>query len=462
MRNPACLTWFTARTGFKPFTVRTWLCQVPLLSMLIAAAAGAQTTDHEQELVRQREREQVLQQQMQARPSVTPENPASGSAHLPTNEIPCITIKALALEGEQQQQFQWALAASDTPGDPALGRCLGASGIAMVAQRISDAIMRRGYITTRVLLAPQSLSTGTLTMTVIPGHVRHIRFSEDSDARANLSNAMPARPGDLLNLRDLEQALENFKRVPSAEADLTITPTDPAAARPGDSDIVIQWKQRMPFRLSLSLDDAGRRATGKYQTATTLSYDNWWTLNDLFYVSVLHDAGGGEPGKRGTRGHVLYYAIPWHYWIFDATSSANAYHQAFGALGQKPLTYSGNSTQNDIRATRLLHRDGVRRTSLSLRGWHRESRNFVEDSEIRNQHRSTSGWDLALTHSEIMGSASLDANIAYRRGTGAFNAQRAIEEKNGEGTSRMKILTTDLLLTLPFSVASQRLRYSAA
>ena len=74
---------------------------------------------------------------------------------------------------------------------------------------------------------------------------------------------MPARVGDLVNLRDIEQALENFKRVPTAEADIKIAATDPAIARPGDSDIVIKWRQALPFRLSLGVDNSGSNATGR-------------------------------------------------------------------------------------------------------------------------------------------------------------------------------------------------------
>ncbi|KAB8045943.1 ShlB/FhaC/HecB family hemolysin secretion/activation protein, partial [Janthinobacterium sp. FT14W] len=79
--------------------------------------------------------------------------------------------------------------------------------------------------------------------------------------RATWWNAVPARPGDLLNVRDTEQALENFKRVPTAEADIQIMPAEGGNAKPGESDLQIQWKQGLPFRLALGLDDGGSRST---------------------------------------------------------------------------------------------------------------------------------------------------------------------------------------------------------
>jgi hypothetical protein len=52
---------------------------------------------------------------------------------------------------------------------------------------------------------------------------------------------MPSlKPGDVLNLRDLEQAIENFRRVPSAQAEIVVEPVQGA---PGRSDLVIRYQQ---------------------------------------------------------------------------------------------------------------------------------------------------------------------------------------------------------------------------
>jgi hemolysin activation/secretion protein len=421
----------------------------------------AQISQANQELLRQQERERVLRQQQEASPSVQMESPVKESGQLPVNETPCNQIRVLSLQGDDQNRFLWALSAANTADDPALGRCLGAKGIATVIDRIQNAILQRGFITTRVLAAPQDLNSGTLVLTLLPGRIRQIRFAEGTDTRATAWNAMPAQAGDLLNLRDLEQGLENFKRVPTAEADIQIIPSTTADAQPGDSDVVIQWQQALPFRLNLSLDDSGTKSTGKYQTGITLSYDHWWTLNDLFYVSFNQDAGGGLAGPRGTHGYTVHYSLPFRDWLLSATTSSNTYHQSVAGLNQS-INYSGDSSNSELRIARLLYRDGVRKTSASLRLWTYESSNFIEDAEVTNQHHRTSGWELGLSHHELFNSTSLDATLAYRRGTGALNAQHAVEETFDEGTSRMQVITADALLTAPFSVDQQHLRYSAA
>lgn len=97
--------------------------------------------------------------------------------------------------------------------------------------------------------------------------------------------------------------------------------------RPGKSDLVISWKQTFPLRINLSVNDGGSRSTGKNIGSVTVSGDHLLALNDLFYASFNHDLGGGQSGERGTRGHTLHYSIPYDYWLFALTTSANRYHQ---------------------------------------------------------------------------------------------------------------------------------------
>lgn len=261
-----------------------------LLALMLtgAAAAHAQVTQGgiaARELQRQQEQERAQRQQLEQGVDVRlPPSIAPDYGRIPADEIPCFPIHEIRLN-DPGKRFSWSLAAADVPGDPAIGRCLGSQGINIVMARIQNAIVARGYVTTRVLAEAQDLTTGTLSLTVIPGRIRSIRFSDDSNARANAWNAIPARPGDLLNLRDIEQALENMKRVPSAEADIQIVPAEGL----GESDLVITWKQAFPLRLTLSANDGGSDSTGRYQGSVTVSGDHLLTLNDLFYASFNHD-----------------------------------------------------------------------------------------------------------------------------------------------------------------------------
>ena len=443
----------------KTFATFSWSAIVVLALCLASPPTWAEISPGDlaaQELQRQQERERVLRDQSERRPDVRLQPPPVAAARLPDSETPCFAIDQIHLDSDVSA-FDWALAAADPPDDPASGRCLGTQGINLVMARIQDAIIARGYVTTRVLAEPQDLQNGTLTLAVIAGKIRAIRFSDDSDSRANAWNAVPAKPGDLLNLRDIEQALENFKRVPTAEADIEIVP----AEKIGESDVVITWKQGLPLRLSLSLNDGGLHATGKYQGSVTVSGDHLLTLNDLFYASYNHDLGGGDSGQRGTWGQTVHYSLPFSYWMLGTTTSANRYHQSVAGLTQTYL-YRGTSDNYELKLSRLLRRDAFSKTTASLRGYLTTSRNYIDDTEVEVQRRRMAGWEAAVAHRAFVGNATLDLSLAYRRGTGAFSALSAPEEAFGEGTARPKIISAETSITVPFKLADQQLRYTGS
>ncbi len=427
--------------------------------MLCATAAQAQVSDSDLQILRQNQREQSLRQQAEPQAHVQSAIAAPVTVKLPVDERPCQTLHQVALRGDLAKDFHWSLKAADHEDDPALGRCVGAQGIAVVIQRVQQAILARGFVTTRVLAEPQDLRSGVLVLTLIPGRMRQLRLSSDSHSRARLGNAMPVDEGDLLNLRALEQGLENLKRLPTADADMQIQASDAAGAGPGDSDVIVRWQQRLPYRLNLSVDDAGTESTGRYQGAVTFSYDHWWTLNDLFYVSYSDTLGGSLPGARGSRFGTLHYSVPWSDWLLGFTASEFRFYQSVASLNAA-IRYSGEGTTQDLALTRLLYRDGVRKTQATLRAWLRESSNFIDDAELTGQHRRTAGWEASLSHRERVGAGNLDISVAWRRGTGAFGAQRAPEEAFGEGSSRLQLARADALLSLPFALGRQSFRYS--
>lgn len=462
-----------------------------MLSLSAMAADIIPTDAGIQEQIRQQERLRLLRQQQEPSPNTRDaleqlkQTSPIATETIPEQESPCFTISKISLIGDAANQFQFALdevlakpkqmAASNA----ILGRCLGVVGINAVMARVQNVIITKGFVTTRVLAGPQDLKTGSLALSIIPGRVNAVRFTADSSLRANAWNAIPINKGDLLNLRDIEQGLENLKRVPTAEVDIQIEPTLAASevntgkdtpqsqltSQPGLSDVVIRYQQRLPFRVTLNLDDSGFNSTGKYQGGLTLSGDNLLTLNDLFYVNVNHDLGGGDQGARGNNGYSAHYSIPWNYWLLSMNTAANNYQQTVAGASQNYM-YSGHSQNADVKLTRLLFRNSINKTSASLKGFLRQSNNYIDDTEIQVQRRRTAGWELGFNQSWFLGAAILDYSLAYRHGTGAQNALPAPEQNFGEGTSRMRMLLADLNLNIPFAVQApwgkQALQYNAA
>lgn len=60
--------------------------------------------------------------------------------------------------------------------------------------------------------------------------------------------------------------------------------------------------------------------------------------------------------------------------------------------------YSGKSKNVDFQMSRVLHRSGSQKTTLSADVLAREQRNFINDTEIAVQRRQTAAWKLGLQH----------------------------------------------------------------
>ena len=435
------------------------LCGLALLCGAATGTVQAQSTAEiaTQQLQRQQQRERAQNEQAEEqRPDVRlPRTTTQLAAGYPDNETPCFPIRHIDLKGEDQGQFTWALKAADD----AIGLCLGSAGINAVLGKVQNVLVGAGFVTTRVLAAPQDLLSGRLELTVVPGRVRAVRFATPSDQDGpSWRTAVPARPGDILNLRDIEQALENLKRVPTAEADIDIVP----GAQPGESDLLIKWRQSRPWRLSLSADDSGSESTGKYQGGATVSLDNLLGWHELVYFNANRDLpSGGARGQHGTRNYAAHYSMPAGYWLFSLNASRYRYYQAIAGANQTYI-YSGTSGNLELKAARVLYRDAARKTIGALRLYQRRSNNYIDDTEVEVQRRQMGGFELSLSHKEFIGDATLEGTLAYKRGAHMFGTWPAPEEEFNEGTSRPAIVNVDATLTLPFALRGAKLQYQGS
>lgn len=456
----------------------SWCC---LLAGIIAPATLLASPNpaeiRMQQDIQQRQREEQLRQTMQPESDVRLHQKNTGET---VNQLmgddssqPCFAINEVVLEGEHHARFQFALKRALRETGFQAGKCLNAGDINQIMSLAQNALIGRGYTTTRILAAPQDLNSGKLQLTLIPGYLRSIRIDRSNYDQthagriAAFQNKFPTRSNDLLNLRDLEQGLENLKRLPTAEADLQIVPVE---GEPNQSDVVVQWRQRLlPYRVSVGMDNSGSEATGKYQGNITFSADNPFGLSDMFYVNYGRSIGNvpdetdssGSLKKGGTHNYALHYSVPFGKWTWAFNHSGYRYHQAVAGLSAA-YDYNGKSYNTDLGFNRLIYRDAKRKTHVGAKLWTRETQSYIDDAEITVQRRRTAGWLAELSHKEYIGNSTAQFKIAYKRGTGMSDALRAPEEAFGEGTSRMKIWTASADVNTPFQIGKQLFAYDTS
>ncbi|WP_380184726.1 ShlB/FhaC/HecB family hemolysin secretion/activation protein [Kalamiella sp. sgz302252] len=398
------------------------------------------------------QRQQALEQQLlPSTPDVRLASPTStfGRLRFP-QENPCFTLSRVTLAGRENLPRWLPLQAI---ANQATGKCLGGKGINLLMSALQNRLIDHGYITTRVLAPSQDLKSGELKLTLLPGKVHEVMLTPESNRYLTLYSVFPVHSGQLLDLRDIEQGLENLQRLPTVQASMEIVP----GKAPGESDVQLRRQQSKMWRIEASLDDSGTRETGRYQGSLTLSLDNPLSLSDIFYFS----AGSGlvHHGDKGTRNFTGHYSLPLGYWNAGVTANSYDYHQNVAGLTQD-YRYSGKSQNLSFQLSRVLHRSDSQKTSFSWEVLARETRNYINDTEVEVQRRRTAAWRLGLQHRHYLPWTTLDVAVSYQRGTRWFGALPAPEEYFGEATALAKILQYSAQLETPFTLGGQRFRHS--
>ncbi len=423
-----------------------------LTACLFASVPMAQAQDPPSTLDRQeqlRQAEQVQRQQEQDRqaPFVGPreaEAPVDMRSTVLPTEVLCFPIQRVRLSGAgpDAARFSWLWQSLRRYE----GRCIGTAGIDLIRRRALDQLVARGFVTTRLGVPAQDLSRGELRFELLPGRLRQVRV-QSADGRVFWRGALPLRPGDVLDLRAIEQGVEQFKRVPSQDAKIDIAPGE----QPGESDLLITVQRSKRWRAVLNADDSGVQATGRYQGGIDFALDAPLGINDLLSIGYNHDLVD-DGAARGTRGNSLSYSVPWGWWTFSLSLSSYRYHQQVDGFRQS-FQSSGSSDSAQLDLQRVIHRTGTSKTTLGMVVAKRAARSYLDGVEIGIQRRHTTSAELYLSHRHYLGKLQLDTRVGHRRGTPWFDGQwTGYDPAVGFPGYRYGVTTLDVSAGLPFAL----------
>jgi hemolysin activation/secretion protein len=418
-----------------------------LLALVIFNAQGAENVQLiEQQVNHQQEQEKARYQQLETQGKevrAAGSNPQSSKIAFP-DEPNCFQIRQVILEKDGRIP-QWLPLHKFTT--QAEDRCLGIEGIRTLATAIQNKLIGHGYITTRVVVPRQDLKDGVLTLVVLPGAIGKVSLSDDSDKYVNLHATFPGHKGDILDLRAIEQGLENIQRVPGADANVILRPGEQA----GETDIEIQRTQPSSWRIGGWFDDSGSKYTGRYQSGVAVYLDNPTSMNDLFYASVGRDLHFQK--SRNAKNGSLYYSVPYGFWSVDMYASHSEYLQRISGTWTD-FQYQGKSNNLSLKVNRLLYRNENQKTTGSIQLLKNNAHYYLNDTEIEIQERDVTNLIARLNHRHYVGQSIIDAMVGYQRNTSWLGAQQ-----QAGTSSQSRIVSLDVSALVPFSLFGQSMSY---
>nr|WP_314563880.1 ShlB/FhaC/HecB family hemolysin secretion/activation protein [uncultured Pseudomonas sp.] len=427
-----------------------------LLAYLSLNSATAAPTPGDQDLIRDRQNRLLEEQrrrldELQDLPGkdTKPQAPA-----LPA-DTRCFPIQDIELKG----------ADSLSGGDrtlllkPYVGQCLGVAQLNELLKVITDYYIAKGWVTSRAYLPQQDLSNGHLQVLVVEGKLEGLKGAQGSSVTdRELAMAFPGNVGEALNLREVEQLVDQLSRLPSKQAQMELTP----GSQVGGSEVRVKNAPQKPWRASLSRNNDGQKSTGEQQWGAGLEWDSPLGLADQLILRGGHDAISDH--QKTSKSSMLYYNLPWGWWNFSYTYSESEY-RTFFMLDDLKLKQNGDSQNHQLRAERVIHRDDVSKTSVNVGLSHLRTNNYLLDSRLSTSSNRLSEFQVGINHGRRIGSAFVNLDVGMQNGIGAFDAQSNQQERDANGnltaTPRYRKYTATLSYLQPFTLWGESLSFSS-
>lgn len=383
-----------------------------ILLALSESVAAAQLSPADRNSIEQQQ-QQLLHQNQQQRdsleqlmPSVQPVEPESSA----TLSGPCFTINRIVLDGatlidERQQQKIFS---------PWLNQCLDMPRIHALTNAVSDWYIRRSFITSRAFLTEQDLRSGVLHLAVMEGKLEKIRI--DDAPERELKMAFPGLEGNILNLRDIEQGMEQINRTRTTPVQIEILPGN----KQGWSVVHLTATPEFPLSASVSFDNSGQKSTGAGQINAGLNGNNLLGLADSWFVSGGRSSAFSN--SRDAQNVAAGFSLPYGYSLLNYSYSWNNYLSTIDNNGY-PWRSSGDTETHRVSLSHVLFRNGDIKTGVSLGLSHRINRNYLDDVLLHNSSRKLTSMQFGLNHTQKMLGGVATFNPTFSRGMPWFDAE---------------------------------------
>lgn len=403
-----------------------WLAHRPAHAQSLPP--GARPVQDPAQLIIDQQREQARRRQLEQPPASITIAPTSETtldipADTPIDAIvetgPTFVVKRIVLQAPDGKAFEPPGGISGKKLDavvaPFTGQYLGSHRINVLLKRLTDVFVERGFVTTRALLGPQNLATGTLKITIQLGRIegfmvngapiRRLKPGEKSSGGgwltdAGYDNAFPSSSGDPLRLPDIDQGVAQINRLRRNQATVQILP----GQNPGESIVDIGNKPGDRLYYTLGVDNYGSSATGVTRYRAGVEADNLLGLQESLSFNFVD--------SLDSNALVGSFAVPFGRSTFSYTISDSEYQQVIGTTA---LEY-GRTLSHIFGWNYLVSRSVSDITSidatLSWRRTDREINGIDLDPQRLAVFRLGGNWLHKFVMNDAQGNVTVNAGIS--------------------------------------------------
>lgn len=168
-----------------------------------------------------------------------------------------------------------------------------------LADKLTALYRQKGYITSRVIVPPQTIKDGVITLQGTEGKVGHITIDGGKyfTARA-VTNRINLEEGNPFRLEPLKASLQQINTNP----DIVVKATLKSGTEAGKTDVELHVTDQFPVHLTPFYDNLGRRFIGTQRGGFTVTNNNFSGFGDKTSTSLNW--------SRRSFGVVNHYELP--------------------------------------------------------------------------------------------------------------------------------------------------------
>lgn len=434
--------------------------QVVFLGMVLTAAlvSGMSTMVYAQspaEDFARQQAEQQKKQQIDMMRTFTPNEiaePADPVSQFQPQDGTCFDIDRVVVEGNGSVSPKELRKIADSYA----GKCIGLADIQNVLHDVTKVYLDAGYVSTRVYIPAQDIKASRqFRMTVVEGRLSDIYYNGKAagSAAGIIAGAFTGLKGNVLNMRDIEQGLDQMNRLASNNARSELLP----GREEGSTILNVTNAPDKRWRISVSHDNLGQVSTGYARYNMGLMLDDVLKVNDLWNFNYQHtdrdywhdnDLDGASNSYSGS------VSIPYGYWTYTVSGYYYEYHSIVpGNFG--PIRTSGDSSELSGSASRIIHRDSYSISTVNLGLAYKETNNFLLGNRIEVGSRRYTVGTLGISHSRRMLAGTWTFDLTYTQGLSLFGAVKKHEPAAGNADPQFSKLGATVSVMTPFKIAGQ-------
>jgi hemolysin activation/secretion protein len=280
--------------------------------------------------------------------------------------------------------------------------------------KITSLYFDKGYVSSNPAIDFSEIDNEILMINIVEGKIDNFEFDSQkkNNKKSELFMAFPLLKNEILNIRDIEQGLEQINRLKSNNATMNILPSE----KEGKLIVSIINNQSKKNEIFLGLNNNGTE-DNRYKATTGLDFDNIFHLND----NICFDYSRGYKDNEDfyNRNYSASLGIPFGYWNIDASYNNSTY-----LITKSNVKSNGETFNTKITIKRMLFRNKIYKLNSGTSLEQKNTKNYMNNEKLYYGSRILTPMELFLENTFYLNKGAMFFRFSYYEGLDFWDAQK--------------------------------------